>query len=214
MSVQLDVGDPHAGLPAITEGPAPADARLTLLLIHGRGASARDVLALGREIGVRQVACVAPQAAGNAWYPHSFLSPLAQNEPGLSSALRALGRLIDMLGDQGVDTNRIALLGFSQGACLALEFAARHPARYAGLFALSGGLIGPRGTPRNYTGSLEGTPVFLACSDTDPHVPLDRVHESADVLRRMNATADERIYPGMGHTVIEDEIVAIRRTIS
>jgi predicted esterase len=124
-----------------------------------------------------------------------------------------LARLIDTLGAEGVETSRVGFLGFSQGACLALEFAARHPARYAGLFALSGGLIGPSGTPRHYSGSFEGTPVFLGCSDSDPHIPLERVHESAEVLRRMSATVDERIYPRMGHTVNEDEILAIRQLV-
>ena len=125
-----------------------------------------------------------------------------------------LARTIDTLVEQGVDTTRVGLLGFSQGACLALEFAARHAARYAGVFALSGGLIGPPGTPRNYSGSLEGTPVFLGCSDRDPHIPLERVKESAEVFRRMNATVDERIYPRMGHTVNDDEILAIRGVVA
>jgi predicted esterase len=140
--------------------------------------------------------------------------PLDQNEPGISSAFRVLASLIDSLSVQGVDTSRVGLLGFSQGACLALEFAARHATRYAGLFALSGGLIGPQGTPRNYSGSFEGTPLFLGCSDVDPHVPHERVHESADVFTRLNATVDERIYPRMGHTVNEDEIAAIQRVIT
>jgi predicted esterase len=141
-------------------------------------------------------------------------APLDQNEPGISSAFRVLASLLDILGDQGVDTSRVGLLGLSQGASLALEFAARRAARYAGLFALSGGLIGPQGTPRNYSGSFEGTSVFLGCGDIDPHVPLERVHESADVFKRMNATVDERIYPRMGHTVNENEIAAIRQAIS
>jgi predicted esterase len=214
MRFEIDTRDPHAGQPVLTEGPPPADARLTLVLIHGRGASARDILALARELRLRDVAYVAPDAGGSSWYPYSFLAPLDQNEPGVSSAFRVLASLIDTLSVQGVDTSRVGLLAFSQGACLTLEFAARHATRCAGLFALSGGLIGPQGTPRNYSGSFEGTPVFLGCSDSDPHVPLDRVHESADVFKRMNATVDERTYPRMGHTVNEDEIAAIRQAIS
>jgi predicted esterase len=214
MRIDIDTRDPHAGRPVLNEGPPPADARLTLLLVHGRGGSARDILALARQLRVRDVAYVAPQAGGNTWYPHSFLAPLDQNEPGISSAFRVLASLVDTLGDQGVDTSRVGFLGFSQGACLALEFVARHAARYAGLFALSGGLIGPPETPRNYSGSFEGTPVFLGCSDTVPHIPLQRVKESAEVFRRMNATVDERIYPRIGHSVNEDEILAIRQAVA
>jgi predicted esterase len=213
MRFDVDTRDPHTGQPVLTEGPPPADARLTLVLIHGRGASARDILALARELRLRDVAYVAPEAGGSSWYPYSFLAPLDQNEPGISSAFRVLASLIDTLRVQGVDASRVGFLGFSQGACLALEFAARHAARYAGMFALSGGLIGPSGTSRNYSGSFEGTPVFLGCSDVDPHVPIERVHESADVFKRMNATVDERIYPRMGHTVNEDEILAIRQAV-
>jgi predicted esterase len=213
MRLDSDARDPHAGLPVLTEGPPPAGARLTLVLVHGRGASARDILAMARELRVLDLAYVAPQAGGRTWYPHSFLAPLDQNEPGISSAFRALESLVDTLGAQGVDTGRVGFLGFSQGACLALEFAVRHAARYAGVFALSGGLMGPPGTSWTHRGSFEGTPVFLGCSDVDPHIPLERVHESADVFRRMNATVDERIYSGLGHTVNEDEMLAIRQVI-
>jgi len=186
---------------------------LTMILLHGRGASAEDIVGLASELGLRDVAYVAPQARGNSWYPHSFLTPIAQNQPGISSAFDVLSRLIDSLHDQHVDAQRIALLGFSQGACLTLEYAARHPRRYAGVFALSGGLIGPPGTPRNYAGSFGGTPVFLGCSDIDPHIPLDRVRESAEVFRRMGANVDERIYQRMGHTVNADEIGAINEIL-
>jgi predicted esterase len=204
-----DPGDPHAGQPVLTGGPKPADARLTMILVHGRGGSAEDILALARELRLEDVAYLAPRAAGNTWYPYSFLAPIPQNEPWMSSAFRLLSRLVDSLHDDGVDSRRIAWLGFSQGACLTLEYVARHARPYAGVFALSGGLIGPPGTPREYAGSLAGTPVFVGCSDIDPHIPLERLRESAEVFRRMGASVDERIYPGMGHTVNQDELGAI-----
>jgi predicted esterase len=201
--------DPHAGQPVLRHGPSPADARLTMILVHGRGGSAADILSLTPAVGTTDVAFIAPQAADHAWYPYSFLQPLSRNEPGLGSGLRLLGGLVDALGRDGVPPERIVLLGFSQGACLALEFAARHARRYAGIVGLSGGLIGPPATPRDYPGSFDGTPVFLGCSDVDPHIPVERVRESADVFRRMGADVDERIYPGMPHTVNDDEIAAV-----
>ena len=205
----LNPGDPHAGQPVLRQGPSVAAARLVAIMIHGRGASAEDILSLSRELHATDVAYLAPQAAGHTWYPYSFLSPLPQNEPGITSALAVVSGLVQEAERQGVPAERIVLLGFSQGACLALEFAARNARRYAGIAGLSGGLIGPPGTPRTYSGTFEGTPVFLGCSDIDAHIPLDRVHESADVFRRMNALVDERIYPRMGHTVNPDEIEAL-----
>jgi predicted esterase len=194
-------------------GPAPAAARLTTVAIHGRGASADDILGLAREIAVGDVAFLAPEAAGHTWYPLSFLSPIERNEPFLSSALSAIERLVATLESQGISSDRIGLLGFSQGACLALEFAARHPRRYAAVVAFSGGLIGPPGTPRTYAGSLDGTPVFLGCSDVDPHIPVERVRESAAVLKQMGASVDARIYPRMGHTVNQEEMLTARKLL-
>jgi predicted esterase len=185
-----------------------------MILVHGRGASAEKILPVGLELRLDDVAFVAPNAGGSTWYPQSFLAPIEQNEPGISSGLRMLSRLVESLEEQGVDAARIGLLGFSQGACLTLEFAARNARRYAGVFGLSGGLIGPPATPRDYPGSFAGTPIFLGCSDIDAHVPLARVHESTEVLRRMGAIVDERIYPGMGHLVNEDEINAVRAILS
>ena len=167
--------DPHHGQPVLHMGPQPADARLTMILVHGRGASAEDVLSLAGEFGTTDVAYLAPQAADHAWYPYSFLSPIQDNEPGISSALGVIAGIIDGLGAQQIPLARIGLLGFSQGACLSLEFAVRHARRYALLVGLSGGVIGPPGTPRDYPGSLDGTPVFLGCSDIDAHIPLARV---------------------------------------
>jgi predicted esterase len=190
--------------------PPPASARLTVILVHGRGASAADILGLAGEIAAADIAYVAPDAPGRTWYPYSFLAPFEQNEPQLTAALNTLDTIVTQLAAQNVPPQRLALAGFSQGACLSLEYAARHARRYAAVIAFSGGLIGPPGTPRRYPGSFDGTPVFLGCSDVDPHIPLERVEESADVLRAMGAAVEARIYPGMAHTINQDELAAAR----
>jgi predicted esterase len=210
----MQKSDPHAGQPVVRRGLAPADARLTIILVHGRGADAADMLGLAQELRLNDVAYLAPEAAGHTWYPLSFLSPIEQNEPGITSGLNVLGGLVAELERQGIATDRVALMGFSQGACLAQEFAARHARRYAAIIGLSGGLIGPPGTPRDYPGSLDGTPVFLGCSDVDAHIPVERVRESAEVFGRLGAAVDARIYPGMGHTVNRDELQAIQSLLS
>lgn len=201
--------DPHAGQPVLHAGAAIAEARIVAIMVHGRGASAEDILGLAGEFSARDIAYLAPQAAGHTWYPYSFLAPMPQNEPGLSSALRVIARLVQTLEQQQVPANRIALMGFSQGACLTLEFAARHAQRYAVIAGFSGGVIGPPGTARDYSGTFDGTPVFLGCSDVDQHIPVERVHESADVFARMGARVDKRIYPGMAHTIIAAEIATV-----
>jgi predicted esterase len=201
--------DPHANLPVLHTGAAIADARIVAVVLHGRGASAEDILGLAGEFRATGVAYLAPQAAAHAWYPFSFLAPTGQNEPGLGSALRVIGGLVDQLNQAGIPSERIALMGFSQGACLASEFAARHARRYAVVAAFSGGLIGPPGAPREYAGGFDGTPVFLGCSDIDPHIPVERVHESAEVFARLGAAVDKRIYPRMGHTINRAEIDAV-----
>jgi predicted esterase len=151
-------------------------------------------------------AFVAPQAARHTWYPYSFLAPIEANEPWLSSALETMDQTLQTLASAGLPPERVVLLGFSQGACLATEYAARHAQRYGGVIAFSGGLIGPDGTPREYEGSLGGTPVFLGCSDIDAHIPVQRVHESAEVLERLGGDVTKSIYPGMGHTINQHEI--------
>jgi predicted esterase len=183
------------------------------VLVHGRGATAESLLPLAEQVGGPGLAVLAPQAAGQSWYPQRFLAPLAANEPWLSSAPAAVGDVVAQVGVAGVPPERTLLLGFSQGACLALEWAARHARRYGGLVGLSGGLIGPDGTPRDYAGSLAGTPVFLGCSDVDRHIPLARVHATAAVLRRLGGAVDERIYPGLGHTINRDELAAVRALV-
>jgi predicted esterase len=202
--------DPHLGQAVLRRGPSPADARLGAILVHGRGASAADIITLADELDIPDIAYAAPQAAGRTWYPYSFLSPIEKNEPDLSSALAVIGRLIEDFSREGLAPERLAILGFSQGACLGLEFVARHTHRYAAVAGFSGGLIGPPGTPRNYAGSLDGTPVFLGCSDVDSHIPVERVHETAEVFRRLGGRVDERIYPGLAHTIVQDEIEAVR----
>jgi phospholipase/carboxylesterase len=200
--------------PVFRMGPAAAAARLTVILVHGRGASAGELMRLPADIAIPDIAYVAPEAPGRSWYPYSFLAPFEKNEPHLTQALATLEHIVEDLHRQHVATERIALLGFSQGACLSLEFAARHSGRYAAIVAFSGGLIGPPGTPRTYPGSFAGTPVFLGCSDIDAHIPLERVHESTEVFRRMGASVDERIYPGMDHTITKDEIEAATALLS
>ncbi len=181
-----------------------------MILVHGRGGSAEDLLGLALELRFDDVLFVAPQAAGHTWYPYSFLTQMARNEPGLTSGLNKISSLIDALRHEGLSPERVGLMGFSQGACLSLEYAARSARRYAAVVGLSGGIIGPPGTPRDYPGSLDSTPVFLGCSDIDPHIPVERVHETEEVFARLGATVDKRIYPGMGHIVNEDEITAVR----
>ena len=203
------VADPHAGQPVLRAGPSPKDARLVAILLHGRGASAEDILGLADQFTAGDIAYLAPQAAGSTWYPYSFLAPIAQNEPWLGSALRVVAGLVEDLSQQGIPADRVVVMGFSQGACLTLEFAARHAQRYAAVVAFTGGLIGPPGTRWEYGGDFAGTPTFIGSSDVDPHVPLERVQESTAVFRRMGASVDERIYPRMGHTINADELEAV-----
>ncbi len=176
-----------------------------MVLLHGRGATADDILSLAAEFDQSGFAYLAPQASGNTWYPNRFMEQIARNEPWLSSALNVVATLLERLAPE-----RTILLGFSQGACLATEFAARHARRYGGVVGLSGGLIGPDGTPRDYPGSLDGTPVFLGCSDVDFHIPKERVVESAGILQQLGGDVTMRLYPNMGHTVNLDEIEVVR----
>lgn len=197
---------PHQGQPIRIAGEPINRARAAMLMVHGRGARAEDILSLAYEFDQPGFAFLAPQAAGNTWYPNRFLVPLEENEPWLSSAFGFVRNVLAEITNAGIPHERIMLLGFSQGACLVLEFAARNARRYGGIVGLSGALIGPEDTPRDYPGSLAGTPVFLGCSDVDFHVPRERVDETAEVLRRLGGEVTQRLYPNLDHTVNQDEI--------
>jgi predicted esterase len=202
--------DPHRDQPVLLGGAPPGEAAGVLVLLHGRGGSAQEMLGLARELDRPRFAWFVPEAAGRQWYPYSLLEKLERNQSYLNSALALLKRLLTRIEATPVAPERVVWLGFSQGACLALEFAARNARRYGGIVALSGGLLGPEGTPREYPGSLDGTPVFLGCGDLDPHVPKRRVEETAAVLERLGATVTRRTYPGLGHATNAEELDAVR----
>lgn len=191
-------------------GPSPGEAALGVLLLHGRGGTPESMLSLAEALDVEDVAYLAPEAPDLTWYPESFLAPLDRNEPALSSSLGRVGELVAQLEGRGLESGRIVLLGFSQGGCLGLEYAARNARRYGALVGLSAGLIGPPGTPRAHGGTFAGTPAFLGCSDADPHIPLERLEETAEVLERMGAAVEKRVYPSMGHVVNRDELLYVR----
>ena len=190
----------------ITAGQDLQKAEKALILVHGRGGSARDILFLADELAVGDYALLAPQATGSTWYPYSFMAPPAQNEPYLSSALQILQDLVTDINAAGIPNERIYFLGFSQGACLTLEFVARNAARYGGIVAFTGGLIGDKINRENYKGNFGGTPVFIGTSDPDPHVPVERVYATTNILKDMGASVMEKVYPLMGHTISQDEI--------
>ena len=197
---------PHAAQPTAYAGLPPEEATAALVLVHGRGGSAEDILALAEFVDPRNLTVVAPQAAGHTWYPQSFLAPVAANEPGRSSGLSVLESIVQELAAGGIPPERLVLAGFSQGACLTLEFVARHPQRFGAVAGLTGGLIGPPGTLGGYQGSLEGTPIFLGSGDPDPHVPWARVEETAAILEQLGAQVELARYPGRAHTINEDEV--------
>jgi phospholipase/carboxylesterase len=210
----MSADGPHQGQELVTAGTPVAEAEAALILVHGRGATARSIVQMGEEVHHEGVALLAPQAARNTWYPNSFLAPVERNEPGRSSGLRAVGDAIETAVEAGIDHKRILLLGFSQGACLASEYVARNPRRYGGLVALSGGLIGETVDPTSYEGDIESTPVFVGCSDVDPHIPLERVHATTEAFENLGGDVDERIYEGMGHGVNDDELDAVETLVA
>ena len=198
--------EPHAGQPVVTVGPGIESSRAAMIMLHGRNAGPRNILDLAGPLADPGFTYLAPTAAGGTWYPYSFMADTASNEPDLSSGLWVIDQLVGDIESRGIPKRRIVLLGFSQGACLASEYAVRHPDRFGGVIAFSGGVIGPPGTTWESPGTFRGTPVFLGCSDVDGHVPKARVDESAVVFERMGAAVTKRIYPSMGHLVNEDEL--------
>jgi predicted esterase len=205
--------DPHRDQPVRHFGEPLESAQGVVILLHGRGGSAEDILSLAQPLYRAQLAYLAPQAAGHSWYPNSFLAPIEQNQPWLDSALRKVEAIVQLVLDTGIPTERILLGGFSQGACLSTEFVASHPQRYAGLIALTGGLIGPPGTDLTHPGSLAGMPAFLGSGDPDPHVPFERVQESAAILTAMGGSVTVRRYPGRPHTITPEELDFSRRLL-
>jgi phospholipase/carboxylesterase len=199
------MGGPHQGQPLVRAGTSLDEAEAAVVLVHGRGATARSIVGMAESFHRPGVVYLAPQANRNTWYPNPFTAPAESNEPGRASGLRAIAEAIAEATDAGIPTERVMPLGFSQGACLGSEFVARNPRRYGGLAALSGGLIGETIDPNDYEGDLEGTPAFFGCSDVDPHIPEGRVHASADVFERLGADVTKQLYPGMGHTINRDE---------
>ena len=208
---------PHQATQILKGGVDASEADAAMIMIHGRGATAQSILPLADEFDTNlKLTLRAPQASGNTWYPNSFMAPSENNEPGISSGLQQIFTIVEELKSEGFSEDQIYLLGFSQGACLVSEFVARHPKKYGGLIALSGGLIG-EGTSipaDNYSGDLSGTPVFMGCSDVDAHIPKERVNESAEVFTQLNADVNKKLYPGMGHTVTHDEIEEINQLLN
>ncbi|MGH2645557.1 MAG: alpha/beta hydrolase, partial [Chitinophagaceae bacterium] len=196
-----------------TTGKNIREAGKALILLHGRGGSAEDILSLAQYFPVKEFALLAPQAANNTWYPYSFLAPPSQNEPWLSSALSLLKEIVNDLKSQKISAENIFLLGFSQGACLMLEFVARNAEKYGGIAAFTGGLIGDKIYPENYKGNFSNTPVFIGSSNPDMHVPAERVYATTNILREMGAEVTEKIYENMGHTINEDEIEMVKKII-
>ncbi len=210
--------DPHANQPILTDGEPLVSARVVVLMIHGRGAAAEDILRLARHLPREGVCYLAPQAANQEWYPQRFLAPLESNEPFLTSALGLFGNILGRAYAAGVTRDRIVIGGFSQGACLALETAVRCGGRLGGVFALAGALIGPPGAARPLDQRLDGTPAFLGCGDLDAHIPLASVEETARVLTGLGADVDAQIYRGLGHVIVSDQLersaALIQRTLS
>ncbi len=197
----------------IKSGKSFDQAEKVLIMIHGRGGTAQDILLMATHLNVAEYALVAPQVAGNTWYPQSFLAPREYNEPWLSNSLNTIKELVLYLEESGFSKEQIYFLGFSQGACLALDFVAANAVRYGGVVAFTGGLIGEHIDHRNYHGNFDGTPIFIGSSDPDMHVPVTRVKETTVVLEDMGAQVTEIIYENMGHTISQSEITQVNKLI-
>jgi phospholipase/carboxylesterase len=204
--MRSNADDPHRDQPILQRGAALDSAKGAVVLLHGRGASAEDILGLAQDFELPDLAYLAPEAAEHTWYPYSFLSPIEQNQPWLDSALKLVGETVERATTAGIERQKVAIVGFSQGACLATEFVVRNATRYGGLVAFTGGLIGPPGAKFAYSGDLASTLSFLGAGDRDPHVPWKRVEESAAVLSDLGAAVTLRRYPGLPHTINQDEI--------
>jgi phospholipase/carboxylesterase len=208
------VSGPHAGQQLLTAGTDLDDATAAMVLVHGRGATAQSIVTMAETFHRPGVALLAPQARNGTWYPRSFLEPVKLNEPGRTSGLEAVDGAVERATEAGIPPARTVVLGFSQGGCLASEYVARTPRRYGGAVAFSGGLIGESVDPDDYEGDLEGTPYFAGCSDSDPHIPVERVHDTAAVFEHLNADVEVRIYEGMGHGVNEDQREYVRAMVA
>lgn len=205
---------PHQNQPVYAAGEKLDDASAVMILLHGRGATAEDILSLSAYLTQPGLAFLAPQAEGYTWYPNRFLFPVEQNEPHLSAALGVVDYLVKYAEERGIPSEKIFIAGFSQGACLASEYVIRNPKKYGGLLVFSGGYIGALNGTRQPEGDLNGTPAFLGCSDIDPHIPLQRVKDTTALLKAMGAEVTESIYPNMGHTINDDEIEQARDLLS
>lgn len=212
----MSSADPHGAARIATIGPALEELGpdgIAMILIHGRGATAEDILGIADLFSGSRISAVAPEANGYQWYPQRFIAPRQENQPFLDSALNLIDRLVGTVTAAGINARRLVLAGFSQGACLAAEYVASHPQRYGGVFVLSGGVIGPPGGLPDYRGSLEGTPVLIGCADNDFHIPVERVRETARIMEALDASVELQVFPGTAHSIYEDEVVAMRRTV-
>lgn len=190
----------------ITAGAKPSQAKGAVIMLHGRGSNAQNIAGLASHLNLDGYAIYAPQATNNSWYPLSFLAPVMDNEPALSSALSVIEQLVKQIEADGIPAEKICFLGFSQGACLTLEYITTHAKTYGGAVAFTGGLIGEKLDLANYTGNFNNTPVFISTGDPDPHVPLTRVKESAEILKDLNADVTLKVYKGRPHTISQEEI--------
>ena len=205
--------EPHLGETILQFGAELQSAKKAMIMIHGRGASAESIADLGNHFNSDDIVYIAPQAEGYAWYPYRFIEKRQSNEPGISSGLKLIDSIAATLNSAGISSENIYLLGFSQGACLAVDYAARHPHKYAGVFCLSGGLIGESLDPLDYSGDLKHTTVFFGCSENDLHIPEERIHESAEIFSSLNADVTKRIYPKLGHNINRDELAFINEIL-
>ena len=208
--------DPHGAARIVTSGPSLEELGpngIVMILIHGRGATADDILGIAELFPESRIAAIAPEANGYQWYPQRFIAAREENQPYLDSAINLVDNLVRRVAESGIPTERLILAGFSQGACLSADYAASHPRRYGGVFVLSGGVIGPDGGLPRYTGSLEGTPVLIGCADQDFHIPVERVRETAEIMESLSGEVELQVFPGTAHSIFEDEVSSMRKIV-